>query len=223
MTLQRPSREFERRAMVEEQLLARSVTDQRVLDAMAAVPRHEFIPEHLQGQAYQDHPVAIGSGQTISQPYMVALMTQLLELHPEDRVLEIGTGSGYQTAVLANLAREVVSIERHGELAESAHRTLRRLGYRNIRIFRGDGTLGCLEFAPYDAIMVTAGGPQVPESLKEQLAVGGRLLCPAGNRSVQRLLKIVRGRHGFREVESINCTFVPLVGAEGWPEEPETD
>ncbi|MBM3288536.1 MAG: protein-L-isoaspartate(D-aspartate) O-methyltransferase [Candidatus Hydrogenedentes bacterium] len=203
--------------MVESQIAARHVRDERVLDALRAVPRHAFVPEPYRPHAYEDHPIDIGHGQTISQPYMVAVMTQLLALRPTDRVLEIGTGSGYQAAVLASLARHVTSVERIAPLAERARATLDALEYTNVDIYTADGTLGWTAGAPYDAIVVTAGAPAVPESLREQLADGGRLVCPAGPRELQYLVRVVREGDRFREDEGIKCVFVPLIGAEGWP------
>ena len=194
------------------------MTDPNVLAVMRHVPRHAFIPTQLRTQAYDDHPVQIGHGQTISQPYMVAIMTQNLELAPEDRVLEVGTGSGYQTVILAALAKEVVSIERNEALAETARERLEGLGCDNVTVLAGDGTLGYPEGAPYDAILVTAAGPDVPSSLKAQLAVGGRLVCPSGPRDCQQLITITRTDTGLKEDRGISCVFVPLIGDEGWPE-----
>ena len=205
-----------RQKMVDKQILARGVADARVLDAMRTVPRHRFVPEQRRGEAYDDHPLGIGCGQTISQPYMVGLMTALLALRAEDRVLEIGTGSGYQTAVLACLATEVVSVERVAALADAARERLEDLAYDNVSVMVGDGTLGWPPAAPYDAILVTAGGPRVPDPLKEQLAEGGRLVCPAGSHYIQRLKKIVRRHDRFVEEDSIDCSFVPLIGEKGW-------
>jgi len=216
--MDKPSQAQQHEAMLAQQIAARGVTNPHVLAAIAAVPRHLFVPEQKQGEAYEDHPIPIGCGQTISQPYMVALMTQLLDLEPDDRVLEVGTGSGYQTAILSHLAAEVVSIERHPDLAERARAVLAGAGYRNIEIVTGDGTLGYPPRAPYDAILVTAGAPGVPHALRRQLAMGGCLLCPAGDRSLQRLVKVVRMEQGFEESTGVECLFVPLVGAEGWPE-----
>ena len=203
--------------MVERQLAARQIHDERVLDAMRTVPRHAFVPEPYRGHAYEDHPIDIGHGQTISQPFMVALMTHLLALRPADRVLEIGTGSGYQTAVLATLARHVTTIERLPALADRARATLDALEYTNIDICTGDGTLGWPEGAPYEAIVVTAAAPAVPGALCGQLADGGRLVCPVGPRDLQRLVRVVRVGDRYQEDESIRCVFVPLIGAEGWP------
>lgn len=210
-------RQDERDAMVDQQIAARGVRDARVLTAMRTVPRHEFIPPEVQAQAYEDHPVSIACGQTISQPYIVAVMTELLALRPQDRVLEIGTGSGYQTAVLAELVREVVSVERHQALAESASACLKRLNFTNVTVVRGDGTQGHADRAPYDAILVTAGSPQTPPALLGQLAEGGRLLCPVGDRHTQRLLKIVRSENRYLRTESLACVFVPLIGETAWP------
>ncbi len=205
--------------MVAQQLEARGVRSPLVLAAMRRVPRHLFVPPGLQKQAYEDHPVNIDCGQTISQPYMVAAMTELLDLRPEHRVLEIGTGSGYQTAILAELAGEVTSIERHAPLAKQARLRLKDLGYANVEILCSDGTLGHPARAPYNAILITAGSPSVPPTLKEQLSDGGTLLCPTGNRELQELVKIIRGPSGYRETKGIRCIFVPLIGREGWPED----
>ena len=202
--------------MVESQIADRGVADKRVLAAMRRVPRHEFVPADMCAYAYADHPVQIGYGQTISQPYMVAAMTELLTLQPDDHVLEVGTGSGYQAAILAELSADVVSIERNEHLAERARACLERLGCTNVAVVVGDGTLGYPPSAPYDAILVTAGGPHVPPALKEQLAVGGRLICPIGPRDIQHLAKIVRTPTGFIEEQGMSCVFVPLVGDEGW-------
>ncbi len=206
----------ERARMVQTQLLDRGIYDARVLEAMRMVPRHLFVPEPLRRFAYQDRPLEIGEGQTISQPYMVALMTQLLELSPLDRVLEIGTGSGYQAAVLSVVARHVDSIERIESLAVVARERLKTLGYDNVTVTVANGTLGNPAGAPYGAIIVTAGAPYVPTALKEQLAPQGRLVCPVGPTDVQRLVKIVREGDHFREEESIGCVFVPLIGKDGW-------
>ena len=205
-----------RSKMVKVQIAARGLQDPRVLDAMRHVPRHLFVPQARQSDAYNDYPIPIGNGQTISQPYMVALMTELAELGESDRVLEVGTGSGYQAAILAELAAQVVTIERHAELADSARTRLEDLGYENITVVAGDGTLGCPEHAPYNAIVVTAGGPHLPQTLKSQLAIGGRLICPVGPRDIQRLIVIHRTPDEFVETQSINCIFVPLLGEEGW-------
>lgn len=204
--------------MVREQIAARGVTDPRVLDAMARVPRASFVPREWQPHAYEDRPLPIGCAQTISQPYMVAHMTELLRLSPTSRVLEIGTGSGYQTAVLAALAGRVVSIERHAALAEAAAQRLTGLGYRNVAVFTGDGSAGMPAEGPYDAILVTAGAPVLPNALEAQLADGGRLVCPVGPREQQQLLVVTRQGTAFQRELGTKCMFVPLVGASGWPE-----
>jgi protein-L-isoaspartate(D-aspartate) O-methyltransferase len=205
--------------MVREQIAGRGITDAAVLDVLRQVPRHRFVSEALANEAYADHPLAIGEDQTISQPYMVALMTALLALRPTDRVLEIGTGSGYQTAVLAALAHSILSIERHPPLAASAAQRLQSLGYDNITIRCADGTFGAEDAAPFDAILVTAGGPEVPPLLQQQLAEGGRLVCPIGDRTLQTLVRITRHGNRFETTRTIQCTFVPLVGEYGWPGE----
>lgn len=207
----------ERSRMVDAQMVARGITDPRVIAAMRTVPRHWFVPKEARDQAYEDHPVDIHHGQTISQPFMVAAMTQLLMLKPQDRVLEIGTGSGYQSAVLATLVSHVYTIERVPELAETARRRLAALEYDNVTVLVGDGTLGHPDAAPYDAILVTAGGPSVPDPLKLQLAESGRLVCPVGTREVQHLVRVTRTGGTFHQEEGVGCVFVPLIGEEGWP------
>ena len=216
--MDRFSREQDRIDMVERQVADRGIRDPKVLDAMRSVPRHCFVPPNLAQQAYADHPVRIDCDQTISQPYMAGVMTEQLNLRPEDRVLEIGTGSGYQTALLAHLAAEVVTIERHAPLADKARKTLGDLGYENVTVICGDGTLGYPEKAPYDAILVTAAAPEVPPALIGQLAPGGRLVCPAGSRDLQKLVRIENTPGGLERSESIPCVFVPLVGEAGWQE-----
>jgi protein-L-isoaspartate(D-aspartate) O-methyltransferase len=206
-----------RQRMVDEQIAARGVRDPRVLDAMRDVPRHRFVADDAQWQAYEDRPLPIGEGQTISQPYMVAAMTELLSPQPSSVVLEIGTGSGYQTAVLARLAAHVTSIERHAPLADRAGRILEMLGYANVRVLVGDGTEGHAAGAPYDRILVTAGAPGVPDSLKRQLGEGGRLVIPVGPPGFQRLVLVERRGLAFDLTEGEGCVFVPLVGREGWP------
>ena len=206
----------ERDAMVETQLRRRGIADERVLDAMRTVPRHRFVPPASVAFAYDDRPLEIGSHQTISQPYMVAVMTEALVLRPEDHVLEIGTGSGYQCAVLASLVESVVSVERIPELADSARDRLDSLDFENVEVQVGDGTLGWPDRKPYDAILVTAGAPSVPKSLCDQLAVGGRLICPVGVRERQVLTRITRDEDGLHEKTSFSCVFVPLIGREGW-------
>lgn len=203
--------------MVERQLRARGLKDPRVLEAMRRVPREAFVPLAERTHAYEDEALPIGSGQTISQPFMVAAMAEALELDPGDRVLEIGTGSGYQAAVLAELADQVFSVERVSELADRARRILRDLGISNVHVREGDGTQGWPEEAPFDAILVTAAAPAVPPLLKEQLSPeGGRLVIPVGTRFEQTLERIVR-RGDQEDVEHlVPCRFVPLRGAEGW-------
>lgn len=212
-------RESDRLNMIKEQLRSRNIEDQRVLQAMAAVPRHRFVPRDLQPDAYCDSALPIGEQQTISQPFIVALMAAALELRPTDRVLEIGTGSGYATAVLATLAAEVWSIERFDSLASEASARLRDLGYANVHIGVGDGTRGWPAHAPYDAITVAAAGPQVPASLMAQLAPGGRLVIPVGSRDDQELIRITRTPAGLQEQKLGPVRFVPLVGREGWSDE----
>lgn len=205
-----------RQLMVDEQLVRRGIKDKRVLDAFFKVPRHEFVPPELQKAAYEDCPLPIGSGQTISQPYMVALMTELLNLRGEERVLEIGTGSGYQAAILAELAKEVYSVERIEKLAQIAETTLKNLGYQNIYICVGDGSLGLAEFKPYDGILVTAGAPEVPKSLVFQLKTGGRLIIPVGGSFSQILTIVEKNENEAVITENCGCVFVPLIGEEGW-------
>lgn len=200
-----------RERMVREQIEARGVTDARVLAAMRAVPRHELVPEELRGSAYEDRPLPIGYGQTISQPYVVAFMTQALELEPGDRVLEVGTGSGYQAAVLGELAKEVYTIEIVEPLAERAAADLARLGYKNVHVRAGDGYRGWPEHAPFDAIVVTAAPERVPQPLIDQLAVGGRLVLPVG-RFIQELVRITREETGLREERLLDVRFVPMTG-----------
>ncbi len=202
----------ERAAMVAEQLQARDIRDARVLAAMAAVPRHRFVPERLQAEAYADGPLPIGQGQTISQPYIVALMTEMLALRPTDRVLEIGTGCGYQTAVLAALVHEVCTVERVEALARAAAARLAALGVAQVALRVGDGRGGWAERAPFDGIMVTAAPEQLPAALAAQLAPGGRLVIPLGGRQLQWLHRFTREADGsLRDEESIPVRFVPLV------------
>ena len=209
-----------REAMVQDQLIGRGIRDALVLDAMRKVPREQFVPEIERGYAYIDGPLPIGAGQTISQPYIVALMTEALQLKGGERVLEIGTGSGYAAAILAEIAGEVFTVERVKELAERAAVTLSDQGYGNAHVRHGDGTLGWTEHAPYDAIVVTAGGPKVPESLRQQLTIGGSLVIPVGTRpSYQRLVKVVRrSENHFDSTNLGEVRFVALVGREGWRE-----
>jgi protein-L-isoaspartate(D-aspartate) O-methyltransferase len=209
-------RERERGLMVEQQLARRDIRDPRVLEAFRSVERHRFVGEALQREAYADHPLPIGDGQTISQPYMVALMTQCLELEGDERVLEIGTGCGFQAAILSRLAAEVYTIERIASLSKKAEALLGGLGYTNVRFSVGDGTRGLPESAPYDGIVVTAGSPGIPEPLLEQLAEGGRLVIPVGGRWSQELLVVRRDRGRFVQRRICGCIFVPLVGTHGW-------
>lgn len=205
--------------MVREQLESRGIRDPRVLQAMREVPRHAFVDTALAGGAHGDHALPIGFGQTISQPFMVAFMTELLRPRSDQRVLDIGTGSGYQAAVLARLARTVFGVERIPELTLRAQETLRGLGINNVVLMTGDGTLGWSRFAPFDGILVAAGGPEAPGSLLEQLAEGGRLVMPVGTRESQRILVAERLPGGAIDTrDGISCTFVPLLGREGWPE-----
>ena len=205
-----------RNRMVDTQIEVRGIADPRVLAAMRRVPRHRFVPQSLWDQAYNDYPLPIGEDQTISQPYIVALMTEALELQDTDRVLEIGTGSGYQAAVLAELAAEVYSIDRLASLAEQARMVLMELGYKNFQVRVGDGTLGWPEEAPFDAILVTAGTPQVPRPLVEQLALGGRLVVPVGDRFSQTLTRARMTRDGVKFDYLGGCRFVRLIGKYGW-------
>ncbi len=202
--------------MVREQIESRGIRDPRVLEAMRSVPRHLFVPEELTWESYDDNPLPIGEGQTISQPYMVAWMTELLRLQGGEKVLEVGTGSGYQAAILARLAREVWSVEKQEGLAEAARERLRRLGFDNVRVVVGDGSRGLPEHAPYDAVIVTAGSPSIPQPLLEQLSEGGRLVIPVGPSSLQTLNLVVREGGEFRREEKGGCVFVPLVGKYGW-------
>jgi protein-L-isoaspartate(D-aspartate) O-methyltransferase len=207
-----------RNRMVESQLISRGIKDPRVLDTMRKVPRHRFVEEALFSQAYNDHPLPIGEKQTISQPYMVALMTEALDLQGHERVLEIGTGSGYQTAILAELAEKIYSIERIRTLSARAQRILDDLGYFNVVLKVGDGSLGLKTEAPFDAIMVTAGSPDVPQPLVDQLAMEGRLVVPVGDRYTQALIKIVRVKEGITKTDLGGCRFVNLLGTHGWKE-----
>lgn len=208
----------ERERMVSAQIAGRGVTDQHVLDAMRRVPRDAFVASGMEEFAYEDSPLPIAEGQTISQPYIVAAMTEAAEVKPGDRVLDVGTGSGYAAAVLAEIAGEVYTIERHKALADAARERFSALGYRNIHVRDGDGTLGWPEAAPFDAIIVAAGGPEIPQALREQLALGGRMIIPVGDVvHHQRLVKIVRrGEHEFSEQELEPVRFVPLIGEQGW-------
>jgi protein-L-isoaspartate(D-aspartate) O-methyltransferase len=210
-----------RERMVQMQVEARGIHDPAVVKAMRSVPREEFLPPELAEFAHADHPLPIAAGQTISQPYIVALMTTALALRPEDRVLEVGTGSGYAAAVLGRIAAEVYTIERHAELAEAAAARLRSVGLDNVHVLHGDGTLGWPNHAPYDAIVVAAGGPEIPKALLDQLGVGGRLVIPVGeDKSMQRLVRVTRRADGSVQEEDLgDVRFVPLIGAQGWTEE----
>jgi protein-L-isoaspartate(D-aspartate) O-methyltransferase len=205
--------------MVEEQIIGRGIKDSRVIAAMKKVPRHLFVEEALQSQAYSDHPLPIGEKQTISQPFMVALMTEALKLEGREKVLEIGTGSGYQTAILAQLAAKVFSIERIRSLAIRARKLIYELGYLNVEIKFSDGTSGWTEESPFDAIIVTAGAPEVPQPLGDQLATGGRLVVPVGDPYSQDLLRINKTGEGMKKEDLGGCRFVKLIGRYGWEEE----
>ncbi|MFU8827030.1 MAG: protein-L-isoaspartate(D-aspartate) O-methyltransferase [Brevefilum sp.] len=208
--------QVKRERMVDDQIASKGVKDDRVLSAMRKVPRHQFVPLDARPHAYIDSPLRIGSGQTISQPFIVALMTELLGVRPEHRVLDVGTGSGYQAAILAELAAEVHSIERHADLAKTARETLARLGYDNIQVHEGDGTLGYLPAAPYDRIIVAAAAPAVPQALLDQLAPDGRLVIPVGSRFYQQLEVWTRAGDQFENTTNLPVVFVPLIGKEGW-------
>jgi protein-L-isoaspartate(D-aspartate) O-methyltransferase len=214
--LKQPDFALARRKMVQEQLVARGIKDRRVLDAMRKVPRHLFMEEGLWHQAYGDFPLPIGEGQTISQPYIVALMTEALHLKGDEKVLEIGTGSGYQAAVLAELTHQVFSIERISTMASKARKILDGLGYANVLIRVSDGTHGWGEEAPFAGIIVTAGAPQIPQTLAEQLEVGGRLVIPVGDEYSQTLLKVVKKERGYKEEDLGGVRFVKLIGDHGW-------
>jgi protein-L-isoaspartate(D-aspartate) O-methyltransferase len=206
----------ERRAMIDTQIRKRGVSSVRVLEAMAAVPRHEFVPLKFRNEAYADKPLPIGEGQTISQPYMVAAMTEALELTGSERVLEIGTGSGYQAAVLSLLARQVITVESHTSLALAAQERVTNLGYANVHVHNGDGSAGFLDAAPYDAILVTAGAPEIPRIFAGQLREGGRLVIPVGDRDNQELMQ-ARLENGELKCRALfNCKFVLLLGRYGW-------
>jgi protein-L-isoaspartate(D-aspartate) O-methyltransferase len=206
----------ERDRMVENQIASRGIKDARVLSALRKVPRHLFLPKESWPYAYVDSPVRIGCGQTISQPYIVALMTELLKVEPEHRVLDIGTGSGYQAAILSELAAEVHSIERHPDLAHLAEERLQALGYENVNVHIGDGTQGYPPHAPYDRIIVAAAAPSVPDALLDQLAEGGRLVIPVGKRFSQQLEVWDRKGKKFKKSTDIPVIFVPLIGSGGW-------
>jgi protein-L-isoaspartate(D-aspartate) O-methyltransferase len=205
-----------RERMLKEQLMARGIMDKDVLAAMGRIPRHQFVDGPMKNEAYRDNPLPIGHNQTISQPYMVALMTEALELTGNEKTLEIGTGSGYQAAILAELSRELYTVEKYPELLDRAKGILESLGYTNIFYKISNGTMGWKEHAPYDAVMVTAGAPEIPQPLVEQLGEGGRLLVPVGDEISQELMKIVRRGGKLFEERLGACRFVKLVGAHGW-------
>lgn len=206
----------ERLSMVEQQLRRRGIHDERVLQAMKTVPRHEFVSSGMATEAYADHPVPIGEQQTTSQPYIIAAMLQAVQIKPVDRVLEIGAGSGYQTALLAELAGQVFAMDRYPSLVEEARQVLERLGYYNIALATGDGSLGLPEAAPYDVIIVSAAAPRVPQPLMDQLAEGGRMVIPVGD-AEQQVLKLIRKYNDeIRETTLEGCRFVPLIGQEAF-------
>lgn len=208
------SLEKDREILIEH--LRHEISDERVLDAMARVRRELFVPRSSRHLAYEDRPLPIGEGQTISQPFIVALMTQALELVGIEKVLELGTGSGYQAAILAELAREVITVERLPRLALSARRTLGRLGYTNVKVHLARRTLGWRDEVPYDAIVVTAAAPRIPKELVDQLVIGGRLVIPVGSRWEQDLLQVVKSKEGMSINNLTPCRFVPLIGEEAW-------
>jgi protein-L-isoaspartate(D-aspartate) O-methyltransferase len=208
----------QRAEMVDAQLRRRGIRDERVLRAMEIVPRHEFVPWQLQREAYHDSPVPIGEGQTISQPYIVAHMLEVLRLSPGDRVLEVGTGTGYEAAVMSRIVQEVYTIERFASLAEAAKKIFDRLGYTNIHVVIGDGSRGYAEAAPYDAIIVAAAAPRVPDALVEQLKNGGRAIVPVGEADLQQLSLVSKNDGRIQRKTLDACRFVPLVGEEGYAE-----
>jgi len=202
--------------MVEQQIKKRGVSDKRVLTAMEKVPRHEFVEEGLKGVAYEDNPLPIGMDQTISQPYIVALMTELLDVSEEHKVLEIGTGSGYQAAVISHLSMSVITVERIPKLFKNAKETLRKLGYNNITVVMADGSIGYREYAPYDRIIVTAASPSIPDELIDQLADSGKMVIPVGGKITQQLLVLKKEGTKVIKTDSIGVRFVPLKGRKGW-------
>jgi protein-L-isoaspartate(D-aspartate) O-methyltransferase len=208
--------EIARRRMVDAQIISRGIHDAATIDAFLSVPRHLFVEEALRNQAHSDYPLPIGKGQTISQPYIVALMIESLMLSPDDRVLEIGTGSGYQTALLAEIAREVFSVERIEDLAKRADELLERLGYDNVHIRVDDGTQGWIEQCPFDGIIVAAASPDIPRPLVDQLKDGGRLVIPVGGRSSQELVQATKEGHDIVRRNLGSCRFVKLIGEFGW-------
>lgn len=207
---------MQRQAMVEYQLRARGIGDKRLLVVMGQVARHRFVAPTLEKEAYADHPLPIGEGQTISQPYIVALMSEALSLSGNEKVLEIGTGSGYQTAILAELASTVITIERSSSLSHAAQQRLQRLGHRNVRFLVGDGTVGLPEEAPFDRILATGSLPRIPPELLRQLAENGILVLPVGSKALQRLMQVIRSGSSHTKRDLGACRFVPLIGKEGW-------
>jgi protein-L-isoaspartate(D-aspartate) O-methyltransferase len=205
-----------RHAMVRGQIESRGIRDPAVLNAMRSVPRHLFVPPDLRSFAYDDRPLPIGHGQTISQPFIVGLMTELLALRAQDRVLEIGAGSGYQAAILARIAGEVISVERIGKVVGIARENLAAAGVSNVTLIEGDGTLGVPDHAPFDAIIITCAAPSIPGPLKDQLAQGGRLVAPVGGREIQTLVRLVKRGDSFTETNHGGVCFVPMVGMYGW-------
>lgn len=208
-----------REKMVREQIVPRGIKNQQVIDVLRKVPRHKFIDQKYLKEAYNDHPLPLAHGQTISQPYIVALMTELLELYGDEKVLEIGTGSGYQTAILAELAETVYSVDRIPELSQEAQQTLRQLGYKNIQLQVRDGSVGWQEFAPYDRIIVTASAPNIPQPLIDQLKEGGKIVIPLGSSFGQDLVVGEKHKGEMKIFDCGKCVFVPLIGEFGWPEE----
>jgi protein-L-isoaspartate(D-aspartate) O-methyltransferase len=211
-----------RHQMVERQLAGRGITDERVLEAMREVPRHRFVPEDMWDMAYRDTPLPIGHGQTISQPYIVAYMTQALHLTPDDRVLEVGTGSGYQVAILSRLTNQIYTVERVDELSKCAEQIVQELGYDNVTFHVGDGGYGWPEEAPFDAIIVTAAAPEVPQPLIAQLADGASLVAPIGPAGYQELVRLTKQGEGTKVDHLVPVAFVPLVGEHGWRERDST-
>jgi protein-L-isoaspartate(D-aspartate) O-methyltransferase len=208
--------EDQQKWMVENQLISRNITNKRVLQAFLAVPRYQFVPSDFRHLAYEDSPLAIGEGQTISQPYTVAFMLELADLKAAHRVLEIGTGSGYQTALLAELVEEVYTIDRVAALSQQAQHTLSELHYKNVKYFIGDGTKGWPEDILFDRIIVTAGAPDIPKSLLKQLKIGGKMVIPAGNNFLQDMLLITKNKDSIHQEKHGGFHFVPLIGEEGW-------
>jgi protein-L-isoaspartate(D-aspartate) O-methyltransferase len=206
-----------RKRMVRESIVPRGIKDPEVIRALSTIPRHFFVDEALRERAYGDYPLPIGDKQTISQPFIVARMTEALKLSGDEKILEIGTGSGYQTAVLAEIGERVVSLERIPALAKRARGILDKLGYHRVVIHISDGTMGWRDDAPYDAIVVTAGAPAVPEKLVEQLVVGGRLVIPVGDQNRQNLVRLTKTSEGEEREDLGGCVFVPLIGTQGWP------